>query len=75
MSEKRDFAFGRMNYILLAAGMLVVVLGFVLMSGDSSTTEAYNPDIFSARRIRVAPVVCLVGFVSMIYAVVHKPKE
>ena len=75
MSEKRDFAFGRMNYIMLAAGMLVVVLGFVLMSGDSSTTEAYNPDIFSARRIRVAPVVCLVGFVSMIYAVVHKPKE
>lgn len=75
MAEKRDFAFGRMNYILLAVGMLVVVLGFILMSGDSSTTEAYNPDIFSARRTRVAPVVCLIGFVSMIYAVVHKPKE
>ena len=75
MAEKRDFAFGRMNYILLAVGMLVVVLGFIFMSGDSSTTEAYNPDIFSARRTRVAPVVCLIGFVSMIYAVVHKPKE
>lgn len=73
--DKRDFAFGRMNYILLAAGMLVVVLGFILMSGDSSTTEVYNPDIFSARRTKVAPVVCLLGFVSMIYAVVHKPRE
>ena len=73
--DKRDFAFGRMNYILLAVGMLVVVLGFILMSGDSSTTDAYNPDIFSARRTRVAPVVCLLGFVSMIYAVVHKPKD
>lgn len=75
MSDKKDFAFGRMNYILLAVGMLVVVLGFILMSGDGSTTEAYNPDIFSARRTRVAPVVCLIGFVSMIYAVVHKPKD
>ena len=73
--EKKDFAFGRMNYILLAVGMLVVVLGFILMSGDSSTTEAYNPDIFGARRTKVAPVVCLLGFVSMIYAVVHKPKD
>ena len=73
--DKRNFAFGRMNYILLAVGMLVVVLGFILMSGDSSTTEAYNPDIFGARRTKVAPVVCLLGFVSMIYAVVYKPKD
>ena len=73
--DKRDFAFGRMNYILLAIGMAVVIVGFLLMSGDGSTETAYNPDIFSARRIKVAPVVCLVGFVSMIYAVVHKPKD
>lgn len=73
--EKRDFAFGRMNFILLAIGMAVVVLGFILMGGDSSTNEAFNPDIFSVRRIKVAPVVCFIGFVSMIYAVVHKPKD
>ena len=75
MIDKRDFAFGRMNFILLAVGMLVVVVGFILMSGGSSSEEAYNPDIFSTRRIVVAPVVCLLGFVSMIYAVVHKPKD
>ena len=73
--DKRDFAFGRMNYILLAIGMLVVVIGFILMGGGSSSTEAYNPDILSARRIKVAPIVCLVGFLSMIYAVVYKPKD
>ena len=73
--ETRDFAFGRMNYILLAVGMLVVIIGFILMSGGSSSEEAYNPDIFSTRRIVVAPIVCLLGFVSMIYAVVHKPKD
>ena len=73
--EKRAFAFGRMNYILLAVGMAVIVIGFLLMSGDGSSETAYNPDIFSARRIKVAPVVCLLGFVSMIYAVVHRPSD
>ena len=73
--DKKDYAFGRMNFILLGVGMLVVVIGFLLMAVGSSSNEAYNPDIFSARRIKVAPIVCLLGFVSMIYAVVHKPKD
>lgn len=75
MMDKRDFAFGRTNYILLAVGMAIVVAGFLLMSGSGSSETAYNPEIFSARRIKVAPVLCLVGFVSMIYAVVHRPKD
>ena len=73
--DKKDFAFGKMNFILLAVGMAVVIIGFILMSGAGSTEAAYNPDIFSARRIKVAPIVCLLGFVSMIYAVVHKPSD
>jgi hypothetical protein len=72
--DKKDFAFGRMNFVLLAISMVIVVIGFILMAGDGSTDQAYNPDIFSARRIKVAPLVCLFGFVSMIYAVVHKSK-
>ena len=72
---KKDFAFDKMNYILLAVGMAIVVLGFILMSGGGSTDTSYDPDIFSARRIKVAPVVCLFGFVSMIYAVMRKPKK
>ncbi len=73
--DKRDLAFDKVNYILLAIGMAVVVIGFLLMSGGGSTESAYNPDIFSVRRIKVAPVVCFVGFVSMIYAVVRRPKD
>ena len=64
-----------MNYLLLAVGMIIVVIGFLLMTGPASTETAFEPDIFSARRVKVAPVVCLIGFVSMIYAVVRKPKE
>lgn len=73
--ENKDFAFGRMNYILLAIGMAVVIIGFLLMSGPGSSEAAYEPDIFSARRTKVAPLVCLLGFVSMIYAVVHRTKD
>lgn len=73
--DKKNFAFDRINYILLAIGMAIVVIGFVLMSGPGSTETNYDPDIFSARRIKLAPAVCLLGFVSMIYAVIRKPKE
>ncbi|MBP1541792.1 MAG: DUF3098 domain-containing protein [Prevotella sp.] len=73
--DKKEFAFDRINYILLAIGMAIVIVGFLLMSGAGSTESAYNPDIFSDRRIKLAPFVCLVGFVSMIYAVVRRPKD
>ena len=72
--DTSNFAFDRVNYILLAAGMAVVIIGFLLMSGSGSNETAYDPNIFSARRIKVAPVLCLIGFVSMIYAVVRRPK-
>jgi membrane-bound ClpP family serine protease len=73
--DKRNLAFDRTNFILLGIGFAIVVIGFILMSGSSSSEQAFNPDIFSARRIKVAPVVCFVGFVSMIYAIIRKPKD
>ena len=73
--DRKDFAFDRVNLILLAIGMAIVVIGFLLMSGGGSTAEQYNPEIFSAVRIKVAPVVCFLGFISMIYAVMCKPKD
>ena len=73
--DKRNFAFDKVNFILLAVSMVVVVIGFLLMVGPNSSEMAFEPDIFSVRRIKVAPVVCLAGFVMMIYAVVRKPKD
>ncbi|MCR5579556.1 MAG: DUF3098 domain-containing protein [Prevotella sp.] len=73
--DKKNFAFDKTNFILLAVGMAIVVVGFLLMAGTGSSDTAFEPDIFSARRIKVAPIVCLLGFVSMIYAVIRKPKD
>lgn len=73
--DKRNFAFDRINFLLLVVGMLIVIIGFILMSGGNSTDTHFDPAIFSVRRIKVAPIVCLVGFVSMIYAIIRKPKD
>lgn len=73
--DKRNLAFDRTNFILLAIGFAIVVIGFILMSGPGSTEQSFNPDIFSVRRIKVAPVVCFIGFISMIYAIIRKPKD
>lgn len=74
MADKQKFAFDKINFFLLAIGMVPVILGFILMGGPSSTEVAFEPDIFSDRRIKVAPVLCLAGFIFMIYAVLRKPK-
>lgn len=75
VSDKKNYAFGKMNFILMAVSMLIVIIGFILMSGASSEETAFNEGIFSPMRIKVAPVVCFIGFVSMIYAIVHKTKD
>lgn len=74
MADKQKFAFDKTNFILLAIGMAVVIIGFILMTGPSSTETVFEPDIFSVRRIKVAPVVCFFCFIFMIYAVLRKPK-
>ena len=69
------FAFDKVNYIILAIGMAIIIIGFILMSGGGSDEVAFNADIFSVRRIKVAPAVCFFGFIFMIYGIMHKPKK
>lgn len=73
--NKRVFAFDRVNFILLAVGMAVVILGMVLMSGSGSDEHTFNPDIFDARHIKVAPAVCLFGYLFMIYGIMRRPRH
>ena len=73
--DKQKFAFDKTNFIVLGVGMLIIILGFLLMTGSGSTEGYFEPDIFSARRIKVAPVVCLFGFVFMIYGILKKSKK
>ena len=58
--SKEKFAFDKTNFILLGIGMAVVIIGFLLMTGPASTPTTFEPDIFSVRRIKVAPSLSLV---------------
>lgn len=70
-----NFAFTKKNYILLAIGMVIIIVGFILMSGAGSSEEAFNPEIFSARRIKVAPLVSLAGFIFIMIAIMYKSNK
>ncbi len=71
--DRRNFAFDRTNFILLGVSMAIVIIGFILMAGGISTETQFNPEVYNAQRIKVAPVVCLIGFLAMIYAILRKP--
>ncbi|MBE6281086.1 MAG: DUF3098 domain-containing protein [Bacteroides sp.] len=73
--DRQKTAFNKVNFILLAIGMAFIILGFLLMTGPGSTEGMFEPDIFSARRIKVAPVICFFGFIFMIYGILKKPKK
>lgn len=75
-SKATGFALGKENYKLMAIGFAVIVLGFILMAGGGSDDpNVFNPDIFSFRRITLAPVILLFGFLFEIYAIMKKPKD
>jgi hypothetical protein len=74
--EKKYFALGPENYKLLAIGFAIIVLGFLLMiGGKSDSPDKFSKNIFSFRRITLAPIVVLAGFVFEIWAIMKKPKE
>lgn len=73
--QKPDFLFEKANYKILLIGIAVIALGFILMSGGGSDNpKVFNEDVFSFRRIRLAPTVVLIGFGITIYSIFKKSK-
>ncbi len=71
-----DFAFGKENYVIMLIGIAVIFIGFLCMSGGpAKDPSVYDPDIFSFRRITLAPILVIAGFIIEIYAIVKKSKE
>jgi len=74
--EQMGFVFGPMNYRLLIIGLVVIIIGFILMSGGKTDDpNVFNPEVFSTRRITIAPLVVLIGFIIEGFAIMWKPKK
>jgi hypothetical protein len=75
-SRKAEFIFQRKNYMFMIIGLIVIAVGFLLMAGGGSDDpEVFNPDIFSPRRIRLAPTIVIIGFAIEVYAILLNPKK
>jgi hypothetical protein len=73
--QKQEFLFDGINYKILLIGIGVIALGFILMSGGGSDNpNVFNEDVFSFRRIRLAPTTVLLGFGITIYSIFKKSK-
>jgi uncharacterized membrane protein len=74
--NNKDFAFGKENFIIIAVAMVIIIIGFALMSGGGSQDPAgFNPEIFNTRRIVVAPMITVIGFLLVIVGRVLKSKD
>lgn len=72
--EEETMPLGIVNYILIAVSLLMIVIGFYLMSGNSNEGATFNNDVFSSTRIVVAPLITFLGFLCMIPAILWKGK-
>ena len=73
--KNNKFAFGKRNYKFMIIGILFIALGFILMSGGGSDDpNVFNEEIYSFRRIRIAPLIVIIGFAIEIYAILTKPE-
>ncbi|MFY9592367.1 MAG: DUF3098 domain-containing protein [Bacteroidales bacterium] len=74
--QNSGFTLGKKNYILIIIGFALIILGFILMSGGKSTDpNVFNEEIFNFRRISLAPIIILIGFIIEIFATLWRPKS
>jgi len=75
-SARPIFAFGKENYILMLTGVVLIIIGFILMTGGGSKDpNVFNEEMFNFRRLTLAPILVLTGFAVEIVAIMKKPKD
>ena len=75
MSQKRVL-FGKKNYFILFLSLIIIAIGFYLMSGGGSNDpNIFNPEIFNFRRIKLAPTIVIIGFVLSAFSILMKNKN
>ena len=71
-NDASPFLFGQKNYLILLFSLMLIGLGFLLMiGGGGETATAFNPDIFSYRRIKVAPMIIIIGYIGIVFSIFY----
>lgn len=75
MKADKGYALPKKNLMLLAVGFVIILVGFVLMIGGGAEGTEFNPEIYSAQRVTVGPMIALFGFIFEIFAILWVPGE
>ena len=72
----KDFLFNKSRYKILFISIFIIGLGFIIMSGgESIDPDIFNNEIYNFRRIRVAPLIVVLGFILCIFSILYKDKK
>lgn len=72
---KMTYPLGKINFILMGICLLLIIIGFWLMTGDANTGDTFNKNIFESSRVTTGPIMALLGFVLMAFAIIYRKKD
>ena len=72
---KVTYPLGKINFILMAICLLLIIIGFWLMTGDANTGETFNKNLFESSRVTTGPIIAFLGFVLMAFAIIYRKKD
>lgn len=73
--KKVSYPLGKINFILMGICLLLIVIGFWLMTGSANTGNTFNKDLFESSRITTGPIIAFLGFVLMAFAIIYRKKD
>lgn len=73
--EKVTYPLGKINFILMGICLLLIIIGFWLMTGSANVGDTFNNDVFESRRVTVGPIIAFLGFVLMAFAIIYRKKD
>lgn len=73
--EKVSYPLGKINFIMMGICLLLIIIGFWLMTGSANVGDTFNKDLFESSRVTVGPIIAFLGFVLMAFAIIYRKKD
>lgn len=74
-NDKVSYPLGKINFIMMAVCLLLIVIGFWLMTGDANVGDTFNKNLFESSRVTTGPIIAFLGFVLMAFAIIYRKKD
>ena len=72
---KVSYPLTKINFILMGVCLLLIIIGFWLMTGDANVGDTFNKNLFESSRVTTGPIIAFLGFVLMAFAIIYRKKD